>query len=205
VVILEGAPMARGFNYAAGASGEVHAAREPNLDKGQLQEMGQSKNAYVREIIASRADCPLGLMVTLAHDYVPDVRVAVAGNPSALQSVMEYLARDKHAGVIEALVANAALPHHVLADLASHKRRDIRNAAIARLRAFGVGSGEAEDHATPELRDRVFDDHQAGLIARAGAPAMSQDYGVDPPIRRASVPTRTAPVRGFRAPEGASS
>ncbi|PKQ26669.1 MAG: hypothetical protein CVT64_02885 [Actinobacteria bacterium HGW-Actinobacteria-4] len=195
--------MARGFSYAAGASDEVEAARQPELDKATLQAMGQSKNAYVREIIAGRSDCPLGLMVTLAHDYVPDVRTAVAGNASALQSVMEYLARDKHAGVVEALVANPAVPHHVLADLAAHKRKEIRDAAVSRLRAFEAGPGVVEDHAIPELRDRVFDERKAELAARDAADRTSAPFlPVEPPTH-APTPTRTAPVRGFRAPDEA--
>ncbi len=68
--------MARGFMYAAGASDEVDAARRPDLHKAQLIVMGQSKNELVREIVGERPDCPLGIMVTLTHDRVTDVRAA---------------------------------------------------------------------------------------------------------------------------------
>lgn len=195
--------MARGFNYAAGASDEVDAARNPDLDKVALQTMGHSRNAYVREIIAGRPDCPLGLMVTLAHDYVPDVRVAVAGNASALQSVMEYLARDKHTGVVTALVANPSLPLHVLSDLALHKRREVREAALTRLDTAAAGPGDVEDHATPELRDRVFDDRTAARTQAATRPTEDHETAHQVPAPRNSVPTRMAPVRGFLAPEQA--
>ena len=70
--------MARGFNYAPGASAEVQAAIEPGLTKDQLVEFGASRNALVRAAIAARADCPLGLMVTLAHDYSAEVRAEIA-------------------------------------------------------------------------------------------------------------------------------
>ena len=190
--------MARGFNYAAGASAEIALASQVEMDKAQLAQLGQSKNAYVREIIAGRLDCPLGLMVTLAHDYVPDVRIAVARNPSALQSVMEYLARDKHTAVVEALMDTPALPAEVLGELAFHKRASVRDLAVARLNAANPAGASPEDHATPELRDRAFERPDAAADVPAFQP---EPLDADQAHARAAAPTRTAPVRGFRIPE----
>jgi hypothetical protein len=171
--------MARGFNYADGASRDIDLARSADLERDQILALGQGKNALVREIVAAREDCPLGLMVTLAHDHVTDVRVAIARNPRALQSVMEYLAKDKQPAVILALLTNPSLPEEVVKDLAfNHKRREVREAASGLIEARATGytarasarpevAVALEDAATPELRDRpapsrddVFDRRQ---------------------------------------------
>src|SRR6187402_3332717 len=125
--------MARGFNYANGASAEVDEARLPGLHKTHLMALGSSKNNLVRATIAAREDCPLGLMVTLAHDYAAEVRIAVASNRSAPRTVMAYLSADRNTDVVKALITNASLSAEVLEELAFHKKSDVRAAAALRL------------------------------------------------------------------------
>src|SRR6478735_8773523 len=114
--------MARGFNYAPGASVEVQAATDPGLTKDQVTAFGSSRNALVRASIAARADCPLGLMVTLAHDFSADVRAAVARNSHAQRTVMAYLSADRSVDVLRALLENPSLPGEIVEELAFHKK-----------------------------------------------------------------------------------
>lgn len=148
--------MARGFNYAPGSRPEVLAALDPSLTKPQILELGSSRNMAVRAAIATREDCPLGLMVTLAHDYATEVRVAVASNPAAMRSVMQYLAADKSTDVVTAVISNPSLPADILEDLAFHKKAEVRAAATARLNAAAAAaSSRWQDDPTPELADSV--------------------------------------------------
>lgn len=206
--------MARGFNYAPGASAEVDEAAQPGLSKERLTALGGSRNAMVREAIARREDCPFGLMVTLAHDHAPAVRVAIAGNPRVLHSVLEYLSHDRHQEVQVAVVNNPATTPDILDALAASRKADVRVAAAAALEERAGGT-TAEDLHTPELRDRVFEQSQARrqamLVASAeqplaaaadaamsaAAPPEAPAEPVDPLPAR---PTRSAPVRGFRPP-----
>ncbi|MEX0913808.1 MAG: hypothetical protein WDZ57_02530, partial [Demequina sp.] len=150
--------MARGFMYAPGSSPEVDEARADHLSKDQVVAFGQSKNSLVREIIAARSDCPLGIIVALTHDRETDVRVAVAGNPSVSRTVMEHLAEDKQVAVLEALLGNPALPSALLEAMAFHRRSEVRSLVAARLDGQVTPSADQPDGATPELRDRVFED-----------------------------------------------
>ena len=67
--------MARGFQLAPGTNAQVREAQNPGLTKSELLPLGASRSAAVRTVVAARDDCPLGLMVTLAHDYHVDVRM----------------------------------------------------------------------------------------------------------------------------------
>lgn len=196
--------MARGFMYADGASADVELARRQDLSKAQLVDMGQSRNDLVREVIGGRPDCPLGIMVTLTHDKVVDVRAAVARNPSASRTVLEHLARDKHAPVLEALVGNPSLPADMLEQLAFHRRPEVRAQVAARLDALEPAPLRVQDTATPELRDHIFDKRSGATVVdistgREPVPVVSMAYEAEPVAPTA--PTRTAPVRGFRPPE----
>lgn len=197
--------MARGYMYAPGASAEVDSARREVLDKTQLVVLGQSKNEVVREIIAARTDCPLGIMVTLTHDRSTDVRAAVAGNPSVSRTVMEHLAEDKQVAVLEALVRNPALPGDMLDQLAFHRRSEVRDLVAERLDSGIPTASSAQDAATPELRDRVFDEQARAreadvLDIATGRHVTEQRRQPDEGAPRAPR-TRTAPVRGFKPPE----
>ena len=149
--------MARGFSYAPGASAEVQEALQPGLHKTHIMALGASKNHLVRAAVAGREDCPLGLMVTLAHDFHVDVRCAVARNPVAQRTVMAYLAADRHVEVLKALIENPSLPEEILEELAFHKKKEVRGAAAQRLDSElpGVVHEAAEDEHTPELAEHV--------------------------------------------------
>ncbi len=191
--------MARGFNYAPGASAEVAEAGQPELDKDRLRLLADSRNALVREAIAARADCPFGLMAQLVHDHDARVRAAVAGNPRALGSVVGHLARDRHVEVLVALCGNPSTPREVLEGFVMHRKSEVRAAASDALDARAAGgAGAGEDLHTPELRDRVFEaaqERRAAPVSPIESPAPMPE---PEPERVARV--RTAPVRGFLPP-----
>ena len=149
--------MARGFNYAPGASAEVQVAQQPGLHRTHIAALGASRNHLVRGAIALRPDCPFGLMVTLAHDYSAEVRANVASNPSVQHTVMAYLATDRSVAVVTALISNPSLPAEILDELAFHRKRDVRAAAAARLdgsQPIAV-TMRREDFHTPEVAEHV--------------------------------------------------
>lgn len=186
--------MARGFRSAPGASPDVLAASDPARTKNELLELGASRNYLVRAAVAARPDCPLGLMVTLAHDISVEVRVAVALNDHAQRSVMQYLASDKAVPVVIALVSNPALPRDVLEELAFHRQSRVRLSAAQRM--------DADDRAA---RAQLEVDPGAAL-AQAAANFVNQEVermSAPEPVVPAHPPQphmRLAPVRGFRAP-----
>lgn len=222
--------MARGFNYAPGASPEVAEASADAITRERLVELGASHNKMVREIVAARADCPLGLLVTFAHDHVVSVRVAVASNPIALRSVMAYLSADRAIEVVEALIGNPSLPPEILNEIAFHRKGRVRDVAAIRLNAVGEGAGRSDEDAhTPELRDRAFEQPSLRLVnsanpAPVNAPVQEPPTAIGTasswspqgsplavapaaspafdvaPAAASAAPTRTAPVRGFKPP-----
>lgn len=195
--------MARGFSYAPGSSPEAEEARQPGLHRAHIQALSQSKNWLVREIIGEREDCPLGVMVSLAHDSHTEVRVAVAKNRAIARTVMEHLSRDKHPEVVIALLGNPSVDMDIVESLAYHKRHDIRVAAAQRLDAEVDAPAAMPDAAIPELRERVeaydgsrvydFTTGKPVELHATPAPAAPSPEAPEQPI-----PTRTAPIRGFR-------
>ena len=141
--------MARGFSSAPGASPDIVRAQAPELTKAELLEFGASKNRLVRGVVASRPDCPLGLMVTLAHDFDTDVRIGVAGNASALESVLRYLAADKNVDVVLAVIENPRTPRETVEELAVHKHARVREAAVLRLEAPALSQATMSTPLTP--------------------------------------------------------
>lgn len=192
--------MARGFNYAPGASPEVQEAMQQGLHRAHIQALGQSKNWMVREAIARRPDCPLGVMVGLAHDSHAEVRTAVAGNPSIARTVMEHLARDKSTEVVVALVHNPAVEMDIVEALAFHKKPEVRTAAGQRLDSAVPVANTYADSTVPELRERVeaFDASRVYDFATGRPVELHFEPESAPEPERAPAPTRTAPVRGFR-------
>ena len=192
--------MARGFSYAPGASPEVQEAMQPGLHRAHIQALGQSKNWMVREAIAARVDCPLGVMVGLAHDSHTEVRTAVAGNPSIARTVMEHLARDKHAEVVVALVHNPSVEMDIVEALAFHKKPEIRTAAGQRLDSGVTATAGYADSTVPELRERVeaFDASRVYDFATGRPVELHFEPEPTAPPERPAPPTRTAPIRGFR-------
>ena len=191
--------MARGYSSAPGASPEVAEASKPDLDRESITAHGTSKDPVVREVIAGRLDCPVGLMIVLAHDRVADVRCAVAANPAALRAVLEHLAEDRVASVLVALARNPSLGGHVLERLAVHKTMAVSVAAARALESARGASGPViEDSATPELRDSGFTSvNPGGPRVNGGQDRIPQ---LEPKPPREPL-TRTAPVRGFKTKE----
>lgn len=184
--------MARGYMYASGASDEVDYAKRDDLTKAQVIALGQSKNDYVREIIAARSDCPLGIMITLTHDRSPDVRAAVAANVNASRTVMEHLSRDKHLPVLQALINNTSIPQDILEQLAFHRSSEVRTMVARRLDAGAYAPATMPVALPMELQDKV---PGATVVPfPSGTVSLAQDVAT-------ARPTRTAPVRGFSAPE----
>ena len=178
------------------------------LDKQRIGELGSSRNALVRAAIAARTDCPLGLMVTLAHDYSAEVRAAIARNGTAQRTVMAYLSADRSVEVLTALLENPALPSEILEELAFHKKSQVRAVAAARLdRGLAEPEAAAEDTHTPELAEHVVPVQQRLTADGTPIPGFDPNNVVDIATRApvqavpAPAPTRTAPVRGFKPKE----
>jgi hypothetical protein len=174
--------MARGFHPAPGANAEVHEAQNPALSKAELLPLGGSRSVAVRAIVAARLDCPLGLMVTLAHDHHPDVRCAIASNPSAQRSVLAYLASDRHVEVVRAVVDNPSLPSDILDALSFHKKAPVREAAAQRLNTLTAqGRRESneqrvlEDARVPEMAEHVSPGFLAGIVVSDQEVAVPMD------------------------------
>lgn len=189
--------MARGYSSAPGASEEVVEAAQPDLHKTRMVVLSQSKNWVVRETIAKRHDCAMGVLITLAHDRSTDVRAAVAANPTCGTSILEHLSGDKHVEVLTALVGNPVIGPDLLERLAFHKKAEVRTRAAQRLND-SVAHVPVEDTGVPELRERaeasvvtLYPD-QGSVASQQFAPVAQGDQ------ERPAPPTRTAPVRGFR-------
>lgn len=186
--------MARGFNYAPGASDDVELAARPDLSRATVQSLASGRNVVVREVIARRGDLPLGTMVGLAHDKATEVRAALAANPTATEPVLEHLATDRHPEVLLAVIANPNVPVAVVERLAFHRKDEVRSAAVRRLDDLVAGpAAPSADQGTPELRERES-------LADVVEMPRSQVFLHEP---SAAQPVRTAPVRGFRPAEQA--
>ncbi|WNM24035.1 hypothetical protein [Demequina capsici] len=125
--------MARGFNYAPGASDDVSRAADPALTRESVTELCSSKNAVVRETLARRSDLTLGQSVMLTHDSAADVRAALGANTAVGGTILEHLSEDRHRAVVLAVACNPRTPLPVLERLALHKRADVRDAAATTL------------------------------------------------------------------------
>jgi hypothetical protein len=140
-------------------------------------------------------------MVTLAHDYHPDVRCAIANNPSAQRSVLAYLAADRHVEVVRAVVENPSLPSDILDELSLHKKATIREAAAQRLNELTAeGRRESneqsvsEDSRVPEMAEHVLPGYLAGdaqRVARSQAPEHGDGHSQDPADARSPAPVST--------------
>jgi hypothetical protein len=198
--------MARGFNYAPGASAEVQEASLPGLDKARINELAGSRNPLVRVVIAARTDCPLGLMVTLAHDYSAEVRASIARNPTAQRTVMAYLSADRSVDVLTALLENPALPDEILEELAFHKKGAVRGVAAARLdRGLAAPTTVVEDVRTPELAEHVLPVQQRltadGMAIPAIEPANVVDITTRAPVQSAPAPVAPSPDSAWAVPQ----
>lgn len=112
-----------------GGSAELHEASGANLAGTRFLELARHRDASVREALARREDCPMGVLASLAHDSRPAVRVAVASNRRANRAVLENLARDRDPAVIKAVARNSSTPLDTLRDLSAHRRQEVRRVA----------------------------------------------------------------------------
>ncbi|WP_156160612.1 hypothetical protein [Demequina soli] len=107
----------------------VNEARADGLARARVMELARHREPAVREAIASRADCPLGMQATLAHDRRASVRVALAAGGGLAAAIARVLADDKDVAVLKALARNAATPRPVLETLAAHRREEVARLA----------------------------------------------------------------------------
>jgi len=181
--------MARGFNYAPGASDDVELASREDLSRAQIQSLAGGKNSVVREKIAARSDLPLGTMVGLAHDRSAEVRAAIAANPHATDPILERLASDRNVAVLHGVIANPAVSRAIVEKLAFHRKDEVRAVAVRRLDSI-VDAESAPNLHAPELRERA---EVADVV-----PLRPTQVSLHEPAPER--PTRTAPVRGFKPP-----
>lgn len=154
-----------------------HEASGADLAGSRFLELAHHRDPAVREALARRPDCPLGVLASLAHDSRPAVRVAVASNPSAKAVVLDNLARDRDPGVLKAVARNAATPRETLERLGTHRRQEVRRVAE---RALSEADREARPHSTSAgdvplaLRDSSLASKAGGLpgLSRRNAPAV---------------------------------
>lgn len=154
------------------ASPEWHEAADADTSLHRVQKLATCKERDVRAVIARRADCPMGVLASLAFDHDSDVRAAVAGNPRITEAVSTHLARDRDVKVVKALARNHAIDLALLQHLALHRKDDVRRVASRNLdeRIHGADSRarteesqslaqgsrqEGQPQMPMELRDRV--------------------------------------------------
>ncbi|WP_062524558.1 hypothetical protein [Demequina rhizosphaerae] len=151
----------------------VMEARTDGLPRERVIALAQHREPAVREAVAARPDCPLGMQASLAHDRRASVRVALASGPGLAGSIAGVLAQDRELSVLKALARNAATPRPVLERLAAHRRDDV--ARLARRSLDGVVLGAAPA-TVAEIEERP----------RAGAAPASEE--------RSPVGDRASPV-----------
>lgn len=150
--------MVRGPSAVRGSQHELADAMREDLHRTHMALLAQSRSGSVREVIAQRDDVPFGVQAALSNDDLHEVRAAIAANPRAAVSVMHHLAADSNHCVLLALALNPSTPREVAQKLASHRRADVRNAAICRLerREAPVAAPIFDpDSHIPELRERA--------------------------------------------------
>lgn len=117
----------------------------------RLRQLAVDREVEVREGVASRGDCPLGILIALAHDRAPDVRIAVAGSARLSRAIAELLCGDRESSVLKALARNDSLPLDLLERLAFHKREDVRRLAARRLdQRRGAAVNRTDADAAPD-------------------------------------------------------
>lgn len=100
--------MALGISNTRDASEDVMRALDPQVTGAQLLPLAVHKDPAVRAAVASRADCPMGALISLGHDH--------------------------HVEVLEALIRNMRTPASVIRNLADHRNSAVAEAAVQRLR-----------------------------------------------------------------------
>lgn len=100
--------MALGMSPTKRTQDDVARALDPNVSGVDLLPLAVHRDPEVRVAVASRTDCPMGALLSLGHD--------------------------RNVDVLTALVRNARAPETLIRQLAEHKRPEIRDAALMRLK-----------------------------------------------------------------------
>lgn len=107
----------------------VMEARSATLTRERAIELSRRREHEIREAIAARHDCPLGVQANLLHDRRTSVRIALASNKELFGAVAEELARDRDVAVLKALARSEGAPRRVLEGLAVHRRDEVARLA----------------------------------------------------------------------------
>jgi hypothetical protein len=132
----------RGYQIAAkskNASVREAVASNPNCPEDLLRTLATDEDYYVCKGAASNSNCPEDLLRTLAKDEEADVRHAAAKNPNCPEDVLRTLAEDGDADVRKAAISNPNCPEDALRTLAKDGYYDVRQAAAYNLRKRGFG------------------------------------------------------------------
>ncbi|WP_156164977.1 hypothetical protein [Demequina silvatica] len=172
----------------------VMEARSDGLPRERLFVLVEHREPAVREAIAARPDCPLGMQATLAHDRRASVRVALASGAGLAGAIAGVLALDRDLSVLKALARNSATPRTVLERLAAHRREEVARLARRSLSgevvaAPGGTSGVARGAGLAELADRPSTPR--GAPPQERSPVGDRPDRVLPP--RPAVPPRQPP------------
>jgi hypothetical protein len=127
--------MARGFGTADKANKDAARVVEAALTTEDMVALSASKDARVRELLATRTDLPMGVVITLAQDDKSSVRREIAANAAVARvpSVIESLGRDRDDAVASAIVHNTAVSNDAVEVIASYRRGAVRADALRRL------------------------------------------------------------------------
>ncbi|MDN4480855.1 hypothetical protein [Demequina muriae] len=177
-----------------------HEASGADLAGPRFLELAHHRDPAVREALARRPDCPMGVLASLAHDARPAVRAAAASNGRARAAILDNLARDRDPGVLKAVARNPATPRETLLRLCGHRRQEVRRVALRALTdperppvSEGVATGdvplELRDGAEPRppsarpglSRHRAPTFYAPKPVVQSSPPATSPDRGVDGP------------------------
>lgn len=139
---------------------EWYEARADATVPERLLRLAVHRDHWVREAVARREDCPLGVLITLAHDRALDVRVAVGANRRISRAVAEHLMNDREVSVLKALIHNERVPEDLIERLAFHRRDQVKLAAARRMLETPSPPQQGPPHLVvvpipSELRDRA--------------------------------------------------
>lgn len=166
----------------------VMEARSATLTKDRAVELSRRREPDVREAIAARHDCPLGVQATLLHDRRASVRIALASNPELFGAVADELSRDREVAVLKALARSAGAPRRVLEVLAGHRREEVARLAQRALDGTVVTARTL----TPELEEgarAAAADHAYSTPASPVGERVARTYAPRPSVGRAAPPT----------------
>ncbi len=103
-----GSTMALGLSPAKRTADDVARALDPTVVGVDLLPLAVHRDPAVRVAVASRTDCPMGALLALGHD--------------------------RNTEVLAALIRNARAPETLIRQLAEHRKIEIRDAALMRLK-----------------------------------------------------------------------